>query len=666
MAEWWEEFSAQPAAQPAASGGNWWDAYTADFGNVESGSATAPRPLMASAQPTPDPDATFLGSAWRANMAQMGPIFAGNTKRMAAEVSDPVAALMSGTFGKPESEVEPERPMELSVNPNGVTSVPAEFSVPEDAGRRLMAEMRESPLRSDTLRDIQQSGIAQARRGGAELAQAQADIQIPESGLERYAKLGAVSALPTLTGVAAGVITRSPAIGAGVSTMFAVPSAYGEAREAGHSVEDSIKYAGVVGGAEAISERLGFDAILGKLAKRIPAGKLATAMGILEKSVPGRALSGAAVEGTTEALSQAAQNAYKVAGLGEHMTFDEFQSDIMDSFGAGAMIGGPLAGGVRAVENVAGYDQAPNLIDQLERDANRIRTPESDAVDAGRETARAIFAEADAAVRPDPATIDFTQPVFENREAAIQAERNTAVPTAERISPDRLAELEAKPEPTLFEREEMALLQGGKPFDRQALLADLESAPEPELIRNGTRVFYPGDVKAMRAKLAEAGLSEGMRMTGEDGSDAGLYFPARLRAEVDAVLRPKPAEQAQPEPVKEGELPYRELGIPPPRKPRNRVKSAADFDPNYHDIRDFIALHGGLDAKRLRLSSIPKFHRLPRTFDSLGNPCSARAVVCSPTSFANCCKRQGSSILTPWTGLPATRRRMPTIWLTAR
>jgi len=88
-----------------------------------------------------------------------------------------------------------------------------------------MAEMRESPLRSDTLRDIQQSGIAQARRGGAELKQAQADIQIPESGLERYAKLGAVSALPTLTGVAAGVITRSPAIGAGVSTRFSVPSA---------------------------------------------------------------------------------------------------------------------------------------------------------------------------------------------------------------------------------------------------------------------------------------------------------------------------------------------------------------------------------------------------------------------------------------------------------
>src|SRR5690606_2286243 len=105
------------------------------FGNVESGSVTAPRPLMASGQPTPDPDATFLGSAWRANMAQMGPIFAGNTKRMAAEVSDPVAALMSGAFGKPESEVEPERLMELNVNPNGVTSVPAELSVPEDASR---------------------------------------------------------------------------------------------------------------------------------------------------------------------------------------------------------------------------------------------------------------------------------------------------------------------------------------------------------------------------------------------------------------------------------------------------------------------------------------------------------------------------------------------------
>jgi hypothetical protein len=181
--------------------------------------------------PSADPDASFLGSAWRANKAQMGPIFAGNTKRMAAEVSDPIAGLMSGTFGIPEPEVE--RPMELNVNPDGNVSIPAQsiLSTPEDAGQRLMDEARTAPLRSEALRELQESGIAQAQRGGAELEQARADLQIPDSGLERYAKLGVMSAVPMLTGLAAGAITRSPKIGATVSTMFAVPSARSSANE---------------------------------------------------------------------------------------------------------------------------------------------------------------------------------------------------------------------------------------------------------------------------------------------------------------------------------------------------------------------------------------------------------------------------------------------------
>lgn len=260
--------------------------------------------------------------------------------------------------------------------------------------------------------------------------------------------------------------------------------------------------------------------------------------------IASRGLQGAAVNVVGEAAQNTVTNQFLP---------DELQRPLYDpeQLGISAVLGAPMAValGERAPRS-APQTRARELTNELTVDASRVRTPESDAVDAGRETARAIFAEADAAARPDPATIDFTQPVFENREAAIQAERNTAVPIPERISPDfiperkpektvppRLAELEAKPEPTLFEREEMALLQEGKPFDRQALLADLESAPEPELIRNGTRVFYPGDVTAMRAKLAEAGLSEGMRKTNEDGSDAGLYFPAKMQAEVDAVLR---------------------------------------------------------------------------------------------------------------------------------
>jgi len=592
VANWWDKYSEPVASGPAASG-NWWDKYAVaddapDFGDVNSGVSSS----------APDPNASFLDSAWRANKAQMGPIFAGNVKRMAAEVSDPIAGLLNGTFGKPAAEDAPE--LSLTVNPNGNTSLPASPLIAPDAGMALMDAARGEPLRNATLRDLQQSGLAQARAGGAELQQARTDMEVPESGLERYAKLAAISAGPTLAGMTAGIVTKSPAVGAGVSTLFAVPSAYGEARDAGHSVEDAIKYAGVVGGAEVVSERLGFDALLGKLATRLPAGKLATVFGTLEKSIPGRALTGAGVEGTTEALSQAAQNAYKIAGLGEHMTFDEFMTDMKDSFGAGAMIGGPLAGSHAAAQSLAAQNDPEARIRRLAEEVigsapERIQTPETQAVDAGRDAARAIFAEANisndtGAVIPDPRAIDFSQ----------QADLETGIAPVG-VAPESMGDLDQQlagitPQPVATEPARYALSErdqltfdhlqksaleadrtageaerrgedgsryrkaadsyratadkiserstpvatpvappASAPIDREALLADLA---EPELIRSGSRVFYRGDVPSMRARLAEAGLSEGMRKTNEDGTDAGLYFPARMQAEVDAVLRP--------------------------------------------------------------------------------------------------------------------------------
>ena len=213
MANWWDEYAA-PSNPPK---GNWWDQYVSqpDFSNVQAGEGTtAPRPLLQSMAPQANPEASSLGAAWRANKAQMGPIFAGNAKRMAAEVSDPVAGLLSGTFGKPKAEEAPT--LALNVNPNAAHALPPQttISTPEDAGKRLMDEAKREPLRNETLRNLQQSGIEQAQRGGQELAQAQADLQIPESGAERYLKLGAMSAGPTLAGLAAGAITKSPTIGA--------------------------------------------------------------------------------------------------------------------------------------------------------------------------------------------------------------------------------------------------------------------------------------------------------------------------------------------------------------------------------------------------------------------------------------------------------------------
>lgn len=499
MANWWDKYSEPVASGPAASG-NWWDKYAEpddapDFGDVNSGVSSS----------APDPNASFLDSAWRANKAQMGPIFAGNVKRMAAEVSDPIAGLWNGTFGKPAAEDAPE--LSLTVNPNGNTSLPASPLIAPDAGMALMDAARAEPLRNATLRDLQQSGLAQSRAGGAELQQARADMEVPESGLERYAKLAAISAGPTLAGMTAGIVTKSPAVGAGVSTLFAVPSAYGEARDAGHSVEDAIKYAGVVGGAEVVSERLGFDALLGKLATRLPAGKLATVLGALEKSVPGRALTGAGVEGTTEALSQAAQNAYKIAGLGEHMTFDEFMTDIKDSFGAGAVIGGPLAGGHAALEKVTNGQDKTDRIRALADQVSGFRsvTPESEAVDSGRDAARAIFAAA-GTDSIDTGTYDVG------------------------VAPEPMADLD----------EQLADILP-QPVQEQAEQAPI-GAPEP--IRNNTRVLYRGDPETINAAMDSAGLPAGFSMY-EDGKPVGVYFPASMQSAVDEALASVQSNDAQ-------------------------------------------------------------------------------------------------------------------------
>ncbi len=570
MAEWWEEYTAQPAAQPASQDGNWWDAYAADFGNVESGAETRPdfsgvesgvildpreveerrlRRMIASGEiPLPiDPSAAPPPPRTRPERTGWDALSELADSPVSRAIQD--NPLIRGFAG---------RVNEAAAGANLLTLMPIASAVDAVRGDNMATDFAGSMVQQPRERAAALMPSADAS-AGEKLISATGGLAFDLPSAMLIKPLQAANALPrflaaTDTAVVkqllgdafkeAAMTARVPATTAGLSTALSVI-------DSGGTPEEAIK-AGLADAGGTVGNFV--------LPLNIAGG------------IASRGLQGAAVNVVGEAAQNTVTNQFLP---------DELQRPLYDpeQLGISAVLGAPMAIalGERAPRS-APQTRARELTNELTVDASRIRTPESDAVDAGRETARAIFAEADAAARPDPATID--------------PERKP-----EKTAPTRLAELEAKPEPTLFEREEMALLQEGKPFDRQALLADLESAPEPELIRNGTRVFYPGDVKAMRAKLAEAGLSEGMRMTGEDGSDAGLYFPARLRAEVDAVLRPKPAEQAQPEPVKEGELPYRELGIPPPRKPRNRVKSAADFDPNYHDIRDFIALHGGLDAK---------------------------------------------------------------------
>jgi hypothetical protein len=227
-----------------------------------------------------------------------------------------------------------------------------------------------------------------------------------------------------------------------------------------------------------------------------------------------------ATEGLQESADQVIQNYAQDDPLGQGVGQAAALGTLM-----GTATGG-MAGGVDLARGDAnaGMREANRLTGNLERSAERVRTPESDAVDAGREAVRAMHQAAGDTVKPDPRA----------------------------FVPEKLTDL-----PNINE------VEAAKPLDREALLRDLENEPapagvdaadaqrvektqesvqvgEPELTNGGRRVFYPGDTAAMRAKLKEAGLDEGMRKVGENGVDAGLYFPAKMKEQLDAVLRPEP------------------------------------------------------------------------------------------------------------------------------
>lgn len=568
MAVDWSQFT---PIKPKPTGVDWSQFTPIDFGNVQSG-ATTTAPMDFSgvqSESTTTAPPSAVRSILDANIAQMGPIFAGNVQRMAGEGAIEAASNPAGYLADLGEGLLRTSPIGLAYGAKEAIDA-ARSGQPDFGNVRSDVTSTADPSMlpgfegmTPRARALAEAGIAQAREGGIDLQRATDALDIPEEpSLERFAKLAATSAGPTLAGLGTALATRNPTLGAAVSTAFAVPPEYGDAREQGNTVGEAMGSGIVTGAAELASERLGFSALLGTLARKIPAGKAKDAVAALERSIPGRVLTGAAVEGTSESASQAIQTAYKVAGLEREITFDEFKSDLIDSFGAGAIMGGALGGATRAIQGDgrSDEDRIRGLADQV------IRTPEIEAADTGREAARQIYADA-GATQPSAQA-----PLVNAAQQGIAQARETL----------------------------------GNPITEQ-------NQPLGEV--SGNRVRYTGDVAAMQAKLEAAGLPPGMRQV-QDGKPVALYFPAARKAELDAVLAPvtAPVMPAAPEAttvapdatseapqprlpkMEQGNYPWRELGVPAPRKPRSKVRTSADFDPNHHDIQDFIALNGGLDA----------------------------------------------------------------------
>lgn len=241
------------------------------------------------------------------------------------------------------------------------------------------------------------------------------------------------------------------------------------------------------------------------------------------------------LEGAQEGFESAAGRAGANTASGDDRSLTE------GTFGDVVM--GGLAAAPAAVSHSIGQIAAESSEDRIRKLADvvlgdREVTPESNAVEAGRNAAAAIFGDAGISNDtgqpiPDPRIIDFTQAV----------DPETGLPPIG-VQPEAMGDLdamvssepEAAPDPVRPAVEPVA--QPAKETQGKSI----HGLSEP--IRSGTRVFYPGDVDAMRAKLDAAGLDAGMRRNNEDGTPAGLYFPAKMQAEVDAVLRRKPSEDS--------------------------------------------------------------------------------------------------------------------------
>ncbi len=157
-----------------------------------------------------------------------------------------------------------------------------------------------------------------------------------DSEVMRYAGMISDSVTRMAPSIAASFATRNPAVGAGA--MFAQVSGeqYGDSRDKGRTVDEATMDAGVMGGAEAISEMIP----LGMLMK--PGGQFL-----------GRTLKVAGAEALQEVFTQIVQTGYSAGVLKEDMTWGEAWQGVKDAAIVGAVVGGGLSVGVDATRGGA-------------------------------------------------------------------------------------------------------------------------------------------------------------------------------------------------------------------------------------------------------------------------------------------------------------------------
>lgn len=446
MANWWEDDSlyapvsarprAAPAQAPTRPGDHWWNddsLYQApDFSNVESS----------------------------AQSRQYRSLPGGDVPRV--ELIDPSASTTP-------AEVPPQDTSFLGLLRQGVSDVNGQSNRLYDAAENasIASGLATTAAFEDTRRLANLAGAGVSILAGENPDSWFENVQDAGTRARRSREVAQDLSMPgAVAGEVAGVL---PMLGLGRAAPVAETVATGLQR-ATRAILDGLAPATAI--AEQQSAALAADAVdagaTGEEAQRLFAAgvPINTAANLIPVSAPGRL----ATRAVTGAGLGAGANV--AADYALHEVSPNYTPGVTaESATVGGALGGIMAAGFGARAPTAAQ-QAGRLVDQVERSANRVHTPETAAIDEGRAAASQIFAEAgvDAtpavprtpAPAPAPAPVPIREAVPRPQQASLPA--NAA----------RAAELEAKPELNLFEREELELLR------QPQVMRSLREAPSTE------------------------------------------------------------------------------------------------------------------------------------------------------------------------------------------
>lgn len=448
-----------------------------------------------------------LGGLWERNAGSMVE-GAGGSARFVGEagtefmrgLTAPVSALLG--VASQQGRITPEQAQ--------AGRIAAMQTLPTEALARVGTEL------ADQGRAQQQAGEAASHVPRPESLRAD-----PIGAIKYFANQAAGSAVPL------ALSTLQPEIGLSIMGGQSFGAEYDKRRNEGRSIGGAAESGALHAAAEVLPERLSLNILRGQLGAGLTKLVGERAAKSVTDNLASRVVAGAAAEGGSEVVTQAIQDLHDKYVNGDATTGEQILRNLVDAFGTGVAMGGPLAGAHAALTNGSDLMQGG-------------AAPAAPPVAAAPTAPPAVLPPDPAALAPEPG---LQSPAAMNAELS---QRVAAAFPEEAASPagrsdTELQALADRGDAAQFTREEAARI-GGAPaparprFDPDARLAANEDAEIQTLVtEDGLTDEQARRVRARLVRPVERDRVTGMYRSEEldrtiqsvqDADEPGLYIEA--------------------------------------------------------------------------------------------------------------------------------------------